>query len=189
MPDCHESPQARLILHAIDKDAGRATVLQRYERAGIDLTRVDWLPVLPRTRLLALYHLADVVLDSYYASGCTTSREALEVSTPRSRRDRAEIAPRSRRRARPHTSRHTSRGTHSLPPALRAPTHRAHTPGGGSRCDAARPVPRLSLDRRVLLDHRYVLLNDSRHNSYTPCFAPLLRHVLTHSYFCATRRR
>ena len=28
---------------------------------------------------MALYSLADVVLDSYHAGGCTTTREALEV--------------------------------------------------------------------------------------------------------------
>ena len=37
------------------------------------------MPQQPHHRLLALYSLADVVLDSYYAGGCTTTREALEV--------------------------------------------------------------------------------------------------------------
>ena len=110
-------------------------MLQRYERAGIDLARVDWLPVLPRTRLLALYHLADVVLDSYYASGCTTTREALEVSTPRSRRDRAEIAPRSRRdraevapRSRRDRAVAHARTPRDIPRAARTPSHQLAVP-------------------------------------------------------------
>lgn len=28
---------------------------------------------------MGLYHLSDVILDSYYACGCTTTREALEI--------------------------------------------------------------------------------------------------------------
>ena len=70
---------AHIILHAIDNAENRRVVQARYDNAGINRSRITWLPVQPRSKLLALYHLADVIIDSYYASGCTTSREALEV--------------------------------------------------------------------------------------------------------------
>ena len=41
--------------------------------------RVVFLDPLPHHELLALYREADVVLDSYYAGGCTTTREAFEM--------------------------------------------------------------------------------------------------------------
>ena len=51
----------------------------RLHAEGVDLTRVHLIPVQPHHRLMALYTLAEVTLDSYPASGCTTTREALEV--------------------------------------------------------------------------------------------------------------
>lgn len=44
--------------------------------------RVVFLPEQPHHLLLALYSLSDVVLDSYYIGGCTTTREALELGIP-----------------------------------------------------------------------------------------------------------
>jgi hypothetical protein len=35
--------------------------------------------MLPHHELIGLYNVSDVVLDSYYAGGCTTTREALEI--------------------------------------------------------------------------------------------------------------
>jgi len=46
---------------------------------GLDMSRVYYLNSLPHHELLALYREADVVLDSYYAGGCTTTREAFEM--------------------------------------------------------------------------------------------------------------
>ena len=55
------------------------TVIQRFLKAGVDLDRVHFLPPQPHHRLLALYYHSDMVLDAFPASGCATSREALEV--------------------------------------------------------------------------------------------------------------
>ena len=61
-------PEGVVILHAgADRDW------------GLDSTRVVFLDPLPHHELLALYREADVVLDSYYAGGCTTTREAFEM--------------------------------------------------------------------------------------------------------------
>ena len=72
-------PEARLVLHDLDQADARAARRARLEAAGLDLGRVHFLAALPHHRLLALYDLADVVLDSYLAGGCTTTREALEL--------------------------------------------------------------------------------------------------------------
>ena len=74
-----DDPEARLILHDVDQADARAARRARLEAAGLDLGRVHFLAALPHHRLLALYDLADVVLDSYLAGGCTTTREALEL--------------------------------------------------------------------------------------------------------------
>lgn len=58
-------------------------------------TRVHLLPVQPHHRLLALYALSDVVLDSLPTSGCTTTREALPPSST-DRRDPRQGCPRLR---------------------------------------------------------------------------------------------
>ena len=60
-------PEGVIILHAgADRDWGLGS-------------RVVYLDPLPHHELLALYREADVVLDSYYAGGCTTTREAFEM--------------------------------------------------------------------------------------------------------------
>ena len=63
-------PEGLLILH----HAGLAV-----RDWGLDPSRVHYLAPLPHHELMALYRSADVVLDSYYAGGCTTTREALEA--------------------------------------------------------------------------------------------------------------
>ncbi len=45
-------------------------------------SQIHHLPMLPHHELMGLYLHVDVVLDSYYAGGCTTTREALEVGAP-----------------------------------------------------------------------------------------------------------
>lgn len=64
-----EDPECIIILHA------------GAERWNLDKKRVVFLNPLPHHELLALYREADVVLDSYYAGGCTTSREAFEMNS------------------------------------------------------------------------------------------------------------
>ncbi|EJK68713.1 hypothetical protein THAOC_10083, partial [Thalassiosira oceanica] len=74
-------PNAILVLHRVDQDGehNHARFTDRLVRAGVDLDRVAFLPTQPHSLLMALYSLADVVLDSYHAGGCTTTREAFEV--------------------------------------------------------------------------------------------------------------
>lgn len=48
----------------------------------LDLTRVVFVKRLAHHRLMAMYNLSDVVLDSYMFGGDTTTREALEVGAP-----------------------------------------------------------------------------------------------------------
>lgn len=47
----------------------RKVMKARLGRAGADMRRVHFLPVQPHHKLLALYSLSEVVLDSYPASG------------------------------------------------------------------------------------------------------------------------
>ena len=51
----------------------------RLERTGADVSRVHYIPALPHHKLCALHVVSDVILDSYPAGGCTTTREALEL--------------------------------------------------------------------------------------------------------------
>tara|TARA_Y100000389_G_scaffold8472_1_gene8062 strand:+ start:178 stop:2043 length:1866 start_codon:yes stop_codon:yes gene_type:complete len=69
-----------IILHKSDKEEKCA--LEKYFKRTETYKRVLFLPHQPHHLLMALYNLSDVVLDSYYAGGCTTSREALELGTP-----------------------------------------------------------------------------------------------------------
>jgi len=62
------------------KEEGHAEIfVQRLTAAGCDMERVHFIPPQPHHRLMALYQLSTVILDSYPAGGCTTSREALEL--------------------------------------------------------------------------------------------------------------
>lgn len=72
-------PRAHVVLHKADLDSTHEIFRDRLRRAGCDLPRVTFLPVQPPHRLLYLYSTAHVVLDSYPAGGCTTTREALEL--------------------------------------------------------------------------------------------------------------
>ena len=74
-------PNAVLVLHRVDKDGehNQKRFADRLVRAGVDPARIVYLPAQPHSLLMALYSLADVVLDSYHAGGCTTTREAFEV--------------------------------------------------------------------------------------------------------------
>ena len=72
-------PRAHLVLHKADLDSTHEIFRDRLRRAGGDLPRVTFLPVQPPHRLMYLYKTAHVILDSYPAGGCTTTREALEL--------------------------------------------------------------------------------------------------------------
>jgi len=72
-------PLARLILHEEIKESNKKIFMTRLQSAGCDMKRVYFIPALPHHTLLALYLLSDVILDSYPAGGCTTTREALEL--------------------------------------------------------------------------------------------------------------
>ena len=69
------------ILHKSNTDDSHSVFVHRLRRAGCDLKRIHFVPVQPHHRLLRLYQLSTVILDSYPAGGCTTTtREVLELS-------------------------------------------------------------------------------------------------------------
>jgi len=79
-------PEGVILLHEIQHKGkhgvsahNKDIYTNRLRLAGVDLSRVGFVQQQPHHRLMALYSLADVVLDSYHAGGCTTTREALEV--------------------------------------------------------------------------------------------------------------
>eukprot|EP00588_Corethron_pennatum_P004930 CAMPEP_0194289216 /NCGR_PEP_ID=MMETSP0169-20130528/38602_1 /TAXON_ID=218684 /ORGANISM="Corethron pennatum, Strain L29A3" /LENGTH=653 /DNA_ID=CAMNT_0039036435 /DNA_START=205 /DNA_END=2166 /DNA_ORIENTATION=+ len=78
-----KDPKAYIILHAIEPmvQETQEIVDQRFRDAGCDLSRIRQIPAQPHHRLMGLYKVSDVVLDSYQAGGCTTTREALEVGS------------------------------------------------------------------------------------------------------------
>lgn len=67
---------AIVILHRDNLD--NQTIIDK----RIQHDRIYMLPSQPHHKLLALYKLSDINLDSYYAGGCTTSRESLELNCP-----------------------------------------------------------------------------------------------------------
>jgi predicted O-linked N-acetylglucosamine transferase (SPINDLY family) len=81
-----KDPNALLVLHRADAVFTYATdeshhmvFVHRLEKAGCDMNRVHFLPSQPHHRLMALIGLSTVVLDSYPAGGCTTTREVFEM--------------------------------------------------------------------------------------------------------------
>lgn len=72
-----KDPLGRLILHRSRSEESQEVYASRLEREGCDMSRISFLDALPHHRLLALYALSDVILDSYPAGGCTTTREVL----------------------------------------------------------------------------------------------------------------
>jgi len=68
------------ILHREDSTKNNhARFVQRMKKAGCPMDRVHFIPQQPPHRLMFLYSTAAVILDSYPAGGCTTTREALEL--------------------------------------------------------------------------------------------------------------
>uniref|UniRef100_A0A7S2DQ81 O-GlcNAc transferase C-terminal domain-containing protein n=1 Tax=Haptolina brevifila TaxID=156173 RepID=A0A7S2DQ81_9EUKA len=76
-----DDPLGRLLLHAVELPLNGQIMRHRLERLNVDMSRVHFLPVQPHYRLMALYSISDVNLDSYPAGGCTTTREAFQVGS------------------------------------------------------------------------------------------------------------
>lgn len=74
-----KDPKGHAILHADDRTGHTNRFVHRMKAAGCDMSRVHFLPSLPSHKLFALYKTSSVILDSYPAGGCTTTREALEL--------------------------------------------------------------------------------------------------------------
>ena len=70
---------ARVLLHGDNRQYIIKIMIDRFIHIGADITRIHFIPVQPHFRLMGLYMISDIILDSYYAGGCTTTREAFEV--------------------------------------------------------------------------------------------------------------
>jgi hypothetical protein len=60
----HKDPHGHVVLHKEEVPANHQVFRKRLERAGCDMNRVHFLPAQPHHRLLALYRVSTVVLDS-----------------------------------------------------------------------------------------------------------------------------
>ena len=69
---------AKIILHKPDHDEVLDIFKKRLKKC---INKVYFIPALPHNELMGLYNVSDVILDSYYAGGCTTTREALEIGS------------------------------------------------------------------------------------------------------------
>jgi len=72
-------PQGHAILHKETQTGHTNIFVQRLKTAGCDMDRVHFVSPQPPHRLMALYQISTVILDSYPAGGCTTSREVMEL--------------------------------------------------------------------------------------------------------------
>ena len=70
-----KDPTGRVIMHEESSEDNRMIFIERLTKAGCDMERVHFMPVLPHHKLMALYVLSDIILDSFPAGGCTTTRE------------------------------------------------------------------------------------------------------------------
>lgn len=70
---------AKIILHKPDHDEILDVFKKRLEKC---MDQIYFIPALPHCELMGLYNVSDIILDSYYAGGCTTTREALEIGVP-----------------------------------------------------------------------------------------------------------
>ncbi|GAP64737.1 TPR repeat-containing protein [Mizugakiibacter sediminis] len=77
-------PQARLLIGAaaLQDAAARDYLLGRFARRGVDASRLELRGRQSYAELLAAYRLADVALDPFPFSGCTTSCDALWMGLP-----------------------------------------------------------------------------------------------------------
>lgn len=67
------------VLHKANTMDAHQIFLDRLESAKCPMSRLYFVEQQPHHSLIALYKLCTIVLDSYPAGGCTTSREVLEV--------------------------------------------------------------------------------------------------------------
>jgi len=74
-----KDPLGHAILHKDDLSGNTERFNQRMITAGCDMNRVHFVSSQPHHLLMALYQTSSVILDSYPAGGCTTTREALEL--------------------------------------------------------------------------------------------------------------
>jgi predicted O-linked N-acetylglucosamine transferase (SPINDLY family) len=74
-----DDPKGHAILHKETQTGHTDKFIQRLKTAGCDMDRVHFVSPQPAHMLMALYNTATVLLDSYPAGGCTTTREALEL--------------------------------------------------------------------------------------------------------------
>jgi len=68
-----------IVLHRETNPANQNMFEHRLKDAGCDMTRIAFLDQQSHHRLLALYRVSTVILDSYPAGGDTTTREVLEM--------------------------------------------------------------------------------------------------------------
>jgi len=71
----------RIILHKDEIEENQLIIEKRLKNYNVDITRFHFINALEHNELMALYSLADINLDSYYAGGCTSTREALELGS------------------------------------------------------------------------------------------------------------
>lgn len=76
-----KDPNAIIILHQVEGDDNKSVFRKRYNQKGI-IASIKYMRTLLHHELIGLYNVSNVVLDSYYAGGCTTTREALEIGVP-----------------------------------------------------------------------------------------------------------
>jgi hypothetical protein len=67
---------AKFILHKSNHEEIESIFRKRFKKF---IHKVYFIPMLEHHELIGLYNVSDIVLDSYYAGGCTTTREALEI--------------------------------------------------------------------------------------------------------------
>ena len=75
----NKDPTGIAVLHRADTMETHQLFLQRLQQAQCPSSRVYFVEQQPHHRVMALYSLSTLVLDSWPAGGCTTSREVLEV--------------------------------------------------------------------------------------------------------------
>jgi predicted O-linked N-acetylglucosamine transferase (SPINDLY family) len=75
---CSRDDSAKIILHKSDHEEIEKIFKKRFNKF---IHQVYFVPALPHHELMGLYKVSDVILDSYYAGGCTTTREALEIGS------------------------------------------------------------------------------------------------------------
>ncbi|MCM0082489.1 tetratricopeptide repeat protein [Geomonas sp. Red32] len=77
-----KDPEAVIIVFQRDVQQWNELFLERLQGAGVDLSRVLFIPRLPYGDYLELTRLVDVVLDTLHVSGGVTSFDAFAVGTP-----------------------------------------------------------------------------------------------------------